>query len=103
MAEFRLWSESQQQLWKDWVRDCPKVVQDMCNTILPNRLYRRISTQEIVTISCYNEDGTVTVYVDPRFNPGLDATDHESAGVKPDDLEDSDLPEGISQEPAETV
>lgn len=100
MAIFRLWSAEQEQIWQDWVNTRPLVIQEMCKTHVPNRLYRLSPTDQLVTLSSLNEDGTVTVVVDPRFNVGQANVGHGVFDVLLENLIECDLPDGMAPDPA---
>ena len=46
-------------------------VQEMCASHPPDNLYRLTTTDQIVTLASYSEDGTVRVDVDEEHNPGI--------------------------------
>jgi hypothetical protein len=79
-----------QKGWEEWVSGRPPVVQDLCRKLPPDLLYRMKSTGHRVTVYSYGEDGTVTVLVTGDYN--LVTFDREVFGIKPEDLEECDLP-----------
>lgn len=85
---------TQEQLagWEQWVSERPPVIQEMAKKFDPWSLYKMKSTGHRVTLSSFNEDGTVTVNVLAEFNEVLL---HERAvfGVNPDNLEPTEVPE----------
>lgn len=98
MAEFVHYDEGLQKQWDAWVASRPEVIQTMCKSHPGNRLYKLKNTGQLVTIVSYDEDGTVKVFVDPRFNKGRFFTGHGVFGVQLENLEETDLPEGIEVE-----
>jgi hypothetical protein len=93
--------------WDEWVATRPKVIQDMCATIKPNRLYRMKSTGHRVTVYSLSEDGTVTVDVTGEFNAVV--MERRVFGVAASDLEECELPGpdevvgALLQEPTERL
>lgn len=90
MAKIFEWDEQQRKEWKDWVSTRPKVVKELCLRLPPDRLYLLKTSKSRVTIHCYSEDGTVTVNVTGEYNRVLFS--RQVFGIKPDDLEECDLP-----------
>ncbi|WP_339898215.1 hypothetical protein [uncultured Gilvimarinus sp.] len=84
-------AELDDQVWGDWVKSRPEVVQVMCESHPPDRLYA-MGHGQLVTVQSYEETGTMTVEVhqdqSPLFFP------RKVFGVKPEDLTECDLPEG---------
>ena len=96
----------QQQNWDVWVNDRPDAVRETLQRydLKPWRLYRLKGTGQRVVLYSVDEpeDGsppTVKVDVLGRFN--LLAFDRRVFGIKPDDLEECDLPG--TDEPLGTV
>lgn len=77
-------------LWDEWVASRPPEVQELCKRLPPDRLYRMSPNGERVTVFSYNEDGTVTVEIRAEYN--MVVFERNVFGVKPDDLEECDLP-----------
>lgn len=98
MAKFVEWDEGLAKQWDDWVAGRPDVVKEMCVAHPPNVLYKLKTTKQLVTLMSYFEDGTVQVFVDPKFNPTRLFTGHAVFGINPEDLEEVDLPEGMVAE-----
>lgn len=92
MAEFRILSKEQRNIWNDWVETRPPLIKELCARFVPNRLYLLKTTNQRVVIGSYSEDNTLTVYVAKEFNPGRLFTGQGVFGIKPDDLEECDLP-----------
>jgi hypothetical protein len=78
--------------WNAWVASRPPVIQEMCRRLPPNLLYRLKSSDHRVTLLSYSEDGTVTVSVTGEYN--LVPFDRQVFGIKPEDLEECELPNG---------
>lgn len=91
MAKLDEWTAEQAQEWADWVATRPEIVQDMCKKFPPNRLYRLSPNGNRVTIYSYSEDGTMTVSVTGEFNRVVFS--RNVFGIKPEDLEECDLPD----------
>lgn len=75
-----------------WVASRPPAVQKVIKKYPPDTLYRLKTTDQIVTIYSYSEDGTVTVDITHDLNP------HKPAGltvfgIDPADLVECDIPE----------
>ena len=75
--------------WNAWVATRPEVIQKMCRSHPPNRLYR-LPGGSRATIYSYSEDGTMTLNVTGQFN--LVAFSRQVFGVKPEDLVECELP-----------
>jgi hypothetical protein len=80
------WTEAERDFWISWVNSRPPVIQDLCYQLPPDNLYRRKSSGDKVTIYSYEEDGTVTVSVQRKYNPGCCLFDRRVFGVSPEDL-----------------
>ena len=76
--------------WNKWVATRPQIIQDLCNRLPPDRLYKMTSTGHRVFLYSYQENGTVTVVVSGEFNAII--FPRRVFGVKPDDLIECDLP-----------
>jgi hypothetical protein len=85
--------------WNAWVASRPRVIQELCQRLPPNLLYRLKSSGHRVMILSYSESGTVTVSVTGKYNRVT--FDREVFGIKPEDLEECELPE--EGEPLGTV
>ncbi len=90
MAKIISWTEETKKAWSDWVKSRPVSIQAICDRLPPNRLYRLKPSGRRVTLYAYNEDGTLTVDVTGEYN--FVVFDRRVVGVKPDDLEECDLP-----------
>jgi hypothetical protein len=78
--------------YEGWVASRPPIVQEVIKKYPPNLLYRLTTTDQIVTIYSYSEDGTVTVDVDHDLNPDKPAG-VTVFGIDPDDLVECDIPD----------
>ena len=83
-------AELDEQVWANWVATRPKVVQDLCKKFRPDTLYLLKTSNQRVTICAYSEDGTMSVDVSGDYNALV--FDREVFGVKPEHLEECDLP-----------
>lgn len=99
MAKIIEWTDEQQNGWGEWVASQPEIIQDLCRRFPPCNLYRLRYTNQKVTIVSYCEDGTLIVNVSGEYNAIM--FDQEVFGIKPDDLEECDLPE--TSEPVGTL
>jgi hypothetical protein len=61
--------EIDQHEWQEWIATRPESVRALAKKYPPDTLYRLDPTGQLVTITAYNEDGSVRVYIDPKFNP----------------------------------
>ena len=95
MAELYVMSDEQKHLWTDWVAERPPIIKDLCARFLPNRLYHLKTTDQRVIPSAFYEDNTLLVIVPRLFNGGIFPT-KSVFGIKPDDLEECDLPNGYA-------
>lgn len=75
--------------WEEWVDSRPAVIQKMCRSHPPDRLYRMESGHR-GTIESYNENGTVTVAVTGEYNRVL--FPRSVFGIDPSTLVECDLP-----------
>ena len=82
--------EMNTKAWDEWVASRPPVVQDLCRRFPPDRLYRIKSSGHRCTLVSYSEDGTMKVNVTGQYN--FVTFDRQVFGIKPDDLEECDLP-----------
>lgn len=87
-------SEEQKKIWTDWITERPQIIQDLAKRFEPNRLYRHKKTNRFVILSSFNEDGTLIVKVLRAFNNTI-FFPRSVFGINPDDLEETELPEGI--------
>jgi hypothetical protein len=76
--------------WDAWVKTRPKNIQTLCHKFPPNKLYLLKTSNHRVTIYSYSEDNTLTVDVTGEYNKV--AFDRHVFDVKPEDLEECDLP-----------
>ena len=79
-----------QASWFAWVESRPPVVQELCRLLPPDRLYLLKSSGHRVTLLSYSENRTVTVAVTGEFNSVV--FDRQVFGIKPEDLEECELP-----------
>lgn len=82
----------EQEAWDAWVESRPDSVKAVARRFVPWALYRLKTTNQIVTIHSYSENGTVTVDITGDHN--LILFDRQVFGINPDDLEPCDWPEG---------
>lgn len=87
MAKIR---ELDDEAWQEWVSGRPESVQRVCAKLPPDRLYMLKTNGHRVTIESYSEDGTMTVNVTGEYNRVI--FDRSVFGIKPEDLEECDLP-----------
>jgi hypothetical protein len=90
MAAIMQLTEEQRKQWRAWVASRPECIQDLCRRFPPDRLYRLKSSGHRVTLYSYCEDGTMTVIVSGEYNAV--AFGRNVFGIKPEDLEECDLP-----------
>lgn len=90
MAIIRVFDDEQQRVWDRWVKSRLPVIRDLCERFPPTKLYRIKETGQRVTIAAYNEEGTLRVNVSGEYNLVIHEID--VFGVKPDSLEECDLP-----------
>jgi hypothetical protein len=83
-------TDDEKKAWEKWLRSRPPIIKELANRFPPNRLYRLKEPGHRVTIRSYCEDGTMTVNVTGKYN--LIMFDRNVFGIKPDDLEECDLP-----------
>ena len=79
----------EQQL-EEWLATRPQAIQDLARRIKPGHLYRLASSGHRVFPVAYSENGTVRVHVSGLYN--LVAFERDVFGIKPEDLEECDLP-----------
>ena len=84
-------NELDEAAWNEWVATRPENVQRLCRQLTPDRLYRLKTSGHRVTLYSYAEDGTVTVNVTGEYNTLT--FERQVFGIKPEDLEECDLPE----------
>ena len=60
-----------QEEWDAWVATRPAVIQDLCRRFPPSRVFWLDPPGQVVRVWSYQEDGTLTVVVDPVENPHL--------------------------------
>lgn len=75
---------------KVWAESRPPIVQALIRSHPPGRLYRIKTSGHRATLYAYDEDGTIKVHVTGKYN--LVAFDRTVFGVKPEDLEECELP-----------
>lgn len=74
-----------------WLAGRPPIIQKLARDFPPHKLYRLKTGGQRVTISSINENCTFTVSVRADFN--LVGATRGVFGIKPEDLEECDLPE----------
>ena len=79
---------------QEWLATRPPVIQELAKLVPPGRLYRLKNAKgelgSRVYVHAYNENGTLTVTVSGEYN--LVVFDRDVFGIKPEDLEECDLP-----------
>lgn len=105
MARWIDWTETQKQIYADWVANRPEVVRNILdrNNLHMDRLYRLKTTGQNVVLYSISENGTVTVHVLEKYNmhkkhPHFPFEERAVFGIDPADLEETDLPEGVQME-----
>ena len=93
MAEIYKFSEEQEKLWEAWVAERPPVIKAMAERLLPNRVYKLTTTEQICIPTAFHEDNTVKVAVLRALNNRIFSV--SVFGINPDDLVECDLPNGI--------
>ena len=78
--------EDARREWRAWMAERPSAVRAVAERFNPWTLYRLRQTGQIVAVSSYFEDGTISVDVFAEFNP-LAMWDTNVFGIDPDDLE----------------
>ncbi len=91
MAMITEWSKEQEKEWDKWVSSRPQLIKDLCEKFPPYNLYLLKDTGQRVTLDSYSEDGTMVVHVSGEYNAVI--FDRYVFGIKPDDLEECNLPE----------
>lgn len=89
------WTDEQHKLWASWVASRPQVIQDMIAKydLRYDRLYRLKTTDQLVTLASFNENGTLSVSVLQKFNPQTVLAPFMELnvfGIDPADLEEAD-------------
>lgn len=82
--------EMDEKMFAEWVATRPDCIKELIAKLPPDRLYLLKSSNHRVTIYSYNEDGTVSVSVSGDYNRVI--FERNVFGVKPEDLEECDLP-----------
>jgi len=91
MANTYEMTEEQKKGWHSWASSRPLTIRELCLKFRPNKLYRLISTGHRCTLYSFSEDGTISVMISGRYNKVV--VDEIVFGVKPEGLEECDLPE----------
>lgn len=95
MAKFMEMTPEQEQLWKEWVQSKPPHIQEIIHRLPADRLYKLKTSKHLVTIRSYDEgengEISLTVTVSAKYN--LVAFERNVFGVKPENLEECDLPD----------
>jgi hypothetical protein len=63
-------TKTQQKEWNDWIATRPPVIQKLCQEYPPGK-YILKTTNQIISLYSYSEDGTVTVNISCKDNPTL--------------------------------
>ena len=74
--------------WRRWVNSRPEVIQKMCKSHPPDRLYKLTTTDHRCNIYSYDENGTMTVQVTGQYN--VVAFARSVFGIKPEELVECD-------------
>lgn len=82
--------EDNEAKWKAWAADRPQVIQELAKRFKPWKLYLLKSSNHRVFPISFNEDNTLTVAVTGKYN--LVNFERQVFGIKPDDLEECELP-----------
>src|SRR5687767_7352121 len=90
MARWMQPSNEQLAGFANWYDERPQVIKDLIRELDMWTLYRLKETGHRCTIYSYNEDGTVSVAITGQFN--LINFGRRVFGIKPEDLEECDLP-----------
>jgi hypothetical protein len=90
MAKFIEWTDEQRACWEEWLAERPQTIKDLAAKFPPDRLYFMKKSNHRVTIYSYGEDNTLTVNVTGEYNRII--FDRQVFGIKPEDLEECDLP-----------
>lgn len=105
MAELYIMNDEQKEIWEQWVKERPPIIQDLCARFQPNRLYRLKSTRRLVIPISFTEEedgtATITVIVPQSLNSLGLIPSRRVFGIKPDSVEEVDLPEGLPVLPFE--
>lgn len=75
---------------KTWLSTRPEIITELVVKIPPGRLYLLKTSNHRVFPYSYSEDGTLTVVVSGEYNAV--AFERRVFGIKPEDLEECDLP-----------
>lgn len=90
MAKHITPTPEQQKEWEEWLASKPESVQKLAALKPPELLYRLKTSGHRVVVYSYGEDNTMSVIVGSIYNQI--ATNRIVFGVKPEDLEECDLP-----------
>ncbi len=90
MSNWQTWTDEQHQAWAKWLDERPPKVRALAKQFPPYKLFRLKDTHQRVYPSSYNEDGTLCVVVDARFNFVM--FERNVFGIKPEDLQECELP-----------
>jgi len=91
-------TEEQRLAYEEWCAERPEAIRVVAEKFCPQKLYRIKSTGQRVIIESYFEPDeehgvTLRVTVHPAFNPErFDIVPFGVYGIKPEDLEECDLP-----------
>lgn len=84
------WTREQKQEWEEWLSERPSQIRELAQKFPPNKLYLLKTSNHRVYPIAYHEDGTLSVAVTGQYNTIM--FDRKVFGIKPDDLEECDLP-----------
>lgn len=90
MADVCTVTREMEAKWKAWAKRRPKVIKDLARRFKPWKLYLLKSSGHRVFPISFFENGTLTVAVTGRYN--LINFERQVFGIKPEDLEECDLP-----------
>ena len=95
MAEIFIMTDEQKQTWSNWKIDRPQIIKDLSERFKPNHLYRHKKTNQKVIPLVFFENNTLEVLIPCSLNDGI-FLNKRVFDVNPDDLEETELPDGMS-------
>jgi hypothetical protein len=97
MATVREFDEGGREAWQEWLESRPAKIREVAEKYPPWILYRIKGGSTCGIIASYGEqeDGSVTVTVDVTGEFNLVIMDRSVFGIKPSDLEECDIPDGL--------
>lgn len=96
-------TEKQIKEWKDWIESKPPIVQDIAHNLDPWTLYLMQDTQQLVTFTEINENGTICIIAWGRADGQVGFMYPRGVfGVNPKELisapEETQLPSALQRE-----